>query len=313
MKILLADHHAQPLPPVESELQEAGHEVVRTRHLAETLAHLESAAPDLLVLSPLTPAVDGFEVRGVTERLPSEPRPRLLMAAEHASDLIPITRNPACPVDDFLLQPVRPAELVHRIELNLSRMQLVDELQRTNQTLVQETITDFKTGLYNDRFFFQRLTEEVGRSQRHGLAVALVLLDFDDFKTINDEFDHVFGDFVLMAFARKLRTVVRHIDIPARLGGDEFALLLPNTDLEEAALFANRLRGAVSDHAFENQGRSTRLCLSMGVDSIQGDNRVEPEEFLRRADQALLEAKRRGKNRICLFPELNARARSASA
>src|SRR5204862_2495587 len=136
----------------------------------------------------------------------------------------------------------------------------------------------------NDRYFFQRLRQEVERSRRHRLALSLVLIDFDDFKTINDQFDHTFGDYVLGAFARKLKSAIRQIDIPARLGGDEFALLLPSTDLEEAALLSTRLGAIVAACTFEKGDHSTSLQLSMGIDATQGEEALEPEDFLRRSD-----------------------------
>jgi diguanylate cyclase (GGDEF)-like protein len=139
---------------------------------------------------------------------------------------------------------------------------------------------------------------------RHHQPLSCVMMDFDDFKAINDTIDHCFGDFVLRAFASKVRIMTRNIDIAARIGGDEFALLLPNTGLDEAVVIAERIRSVVDDVPFEQNGHSARITLSIGIASYDGVEPSTPEEFLRRADCSLLEAKRRGKGRTILYPQI---------
>ena len=303
-RLLLANHHTAPLPPLEPQLAERGYVVETTAHLIETVSRLATDPPDLVLFQPLTGLVDGFEIRHVLESGGEERNHAVLLLLNDLPAGARIDPARLSVLDDFVLLPA-PAEVVlARVDLAVARVRRFRELARAADTRGRDSVTDFKTGLWNDRFFFQRLREEVERSRRHHLAVALILMDVDHFKQVNDQFDHLFGDYVLFAFAQKLRTVVRQIDVPARLGGDEFVLLLPNTDLEEAALLATRLRSAVAAHAFEKDGHSTRLTLSIGIDALQGNEPVEPDQFLRRADCALLEAKRRGRNRICLWPEV---------
>ena len=303
-RVLLASHDTTPLPPVAATLSERGIEVFASGNLVDTAAAIADKNPDVVVFQPLTNQVGGFEIQHVLSLGGAERTYAVLLVLHDAAELSRLLADPVPAIDDFLLAPASPNELVLRIEAALSRRSRWRRLEREARSLAQETITDFKTGLHNDRYFFQRLRQEVERSRRHRLTAALVLMDLDDFKAINDGFDHTFGDYVLGAFARKLRAMIRQIDIAARLGGDEFALLLPNTDLEEAAQLATRLRTAVAEYRFEKDGRSTGVTLSMGIDATQGDEQLEPEDFLRRSDLALLEAKKRGKNRICLYPEV---------
>jgi len=303
-RLLLANHHTSALPALEPLLLERGYAVETTRHLIETVARIAAQPPDVVVFQPLTNNVDGFEIRHVLESGGEErDHPILLVLPEPPLDTaLAISR--LGPFDDFVALPCPLDALLARVDLLIARSRRCRELSRAARTRERDSVTDFKTGLWNDRFFFQRLGEEVARSRRYHLAAALVLLDIDHFKAINDQFDHLFGDFVLFSFAKKLRTVVRQIDIPARLGGDEFGLLLPNTDLEEAALLATRLKAVVAASPFEKDSQRTVITLSMGIDALQGDEAVEPDQFLRRADAALFEAKRRGRNRICLWPEI---------
>lgn len=304
--VLLAGHHTSPLPDVAPALERAGILVRSSENVVETATSIERHAPDLVVLQPLTAELDGFEIRQVLSLRGEARRYDLLLVLPESTPVARILEQPGLAFDEFLIGTPGAEELLLRIHAALRRRRELSRLQREARSLAEETITDFKTGLHNDRYFFKRLREEVERSRRHRLALSLALIDLDDFKAINDRFDHTFGDHVLGGFARRLRGAVRQIDVAARLGGDEFALLLPNTDLEEAALLAARLRTALAEARFEKDGRSTTLCLSIGVDATQGEETLEPDQFLRRADLALLEAKRRGKNRICLYPELAA-------
>jgi two-component system cell cycle response regulator len=303
-RLLLANHHTSPLPSLEPLLAERGYVVETTSHLIETVARLAADPPDVVVFQPLTSHLDGFEIRHVLESGGEERTHAVVLVLAEPPQGALVDPARLTVFDDFVTLPSPIDVLLARIELAVARSRRFRELTRAATTRERDSVTDYKTGLWNDRFFFQRLGEEVARSRRHHLAVALLLLDLDHFKAINDQFDHLFGDYVLFAFAQKLRSVVRQIDLAARLGGDEFALLLPNTDLEEATLLATRLRSVVAAHAFEKDGHSTRLTLSIGIDALQGDEPLEPEQFLRRADSALIEAKRRGRNRICLWPEV---------
>jgi len=306
-RLLLASHDTTPLPAMEDALVERGIDVHVSGNLVDTAARIASETPDLVVFQPLTGSIAGFEIQHVVSLCSADRGPSLLLVlprGEGTTGLAALVAQDDAPIADFVIGPLAAEELLLRIDAALRRKLHEERLRRDLRSLEHETITDFKTGLHNDRYFFQRLRQEVERSRRHRLALSLVLIDFDDFKRINDDFDHTFGDYVLGAFARKLKAAIRQIDIPARLGGDEFALLLPSTDLEEATLLATRLGAIIGACRFEKGDQSTSLLLSMGIDATPGDEALEPEALLRRADLALLEAKKRGKGRICLYSEI---------
>jgi len=164
--------------------------------------------------------------------------------------------------------------------------------------LQQLASTDPLTGLANRGSFFALAAEELKRTQRYRRPLAVVMLDIDHFKDINDSFGHEAGDVALRAFAALCRSLLREPDVMGRIGGEEFALLLPETTRESAKVLAERLRAAVAEL------RLPGLCASMTV-SI-GISEVLPEETalsqaLSRADQALYAAKRAGRNRIAIF------------
>ncbi|MEW6741702.1 MAG: diguanylate cyclase [Planctomycetota bacterium] len=302
-RLLLASHHTTRLPAVEQDLRERGLTLFQTSHLAQTLECIARRSPDLIVLAPLAQDPLGYEITQVRELLGPGHHPPLLVVLDEPGvlDTLP---GAELPFDDFVCRPLTPTELLARIDIALKRRDATAELVAAREELERQTITDFKTELYNDRYFHQRLGEEFRRARRHHFALSCIVIDFDNFKRINDEYDHPFGDYVLLTFAKKLRSIIRDIDIPARIGGDEFAILLPNTGLDQAVRIADRLRTILTTVRFENRGHSTMITLSIGVDSVAATASHGPEELLQRADLALLEAKRRGRNRICLYQEL---------
>jgi diguanylate cyclase (GGDEF)-like protein len=152
---------------------------------------------------------------------------------------------------------------------------------------------DALTGLHNRRYFHETLAREVARAQRYGRRLALVVLDLDDFKAINDRIGHLAGDAVLAETAERVRSVVRTADVACRVGGDEFAVILPESTAEEADQLYRRLRGAVAAAPVEQAGR---LFLSAGVAELRPDD--NPTRFFERADEALYRAKEHGKAQV---------------
>jgi diguanylate cyclase (GGDEF)-like protein len=152
---------------------------------------------------------------------------------------------------------------------------------------------DALTGLHNRRYFHETLAREVARAQRYGRRLALVVLDLDDFKAINDRIGHLAGDAVLAETAERVRDVVRSADVACRVGGDEFAVILPESSAEEADQLYRRLRGSVSSRPV---GEAGRLFLSAGIAELLADD--DPTRFFERADEALYRAKELGKGQV---------------
>ncbi|MDQ3675322.1 MAG: diguanylate cyclase [Actinomycetota bacterium] len=166
-----------------------------------------------------------------------------------------------------------------------------------HETVARESVTDELTGLSNRRGFDDALTMEIERSKRFGKALGLVLLDLDDFKDINDSYGHQQGDVVLRDVAIVLRETAREIDYPARYGGEEMAILLPETDVDGAVMFAERLRERIDALRIQrSDGAGTlHVTTSCGVASVP-DSAVDERGLVAAADFALYEAKRSGKN-----------------
>ncbi len=169
----------------------------------------------------------------------------------------------------------------------------VTALDNENRTLEKNVVTDKLTGIYNRHKFDEMLEIEIGKSERSKGSLAIVFFDIDHFKIVNDKHGHDVGDEVLKSFAKIVKSSLRSTDTFARWGGEEFAVLIPDTNIEDATHFAQRLRKDIEEFSFENVGRVTS---SFGVALYKsGENVVD---FLKRVDNALYEAKNSGRNRV---------------
>jgi diguanylate cyclase (GGDEF)-like protein len=174
---------------------------------------------------------------------------------------------------------------------------LVLKVEVAQEQLRIQSTTDHLTGLFNRRYFMDRLREEIERTQRYGTPFAVAFIDIDNFKRINDEHGHLSGDEILKQLTRTCAKQVREIDTLARIGGEEFALLLPQTTPEDAELLVERLRAGVAATRANVGDRWLEITVSIGLTS-SGHETLDINGILRHADEALYAAKRQGKNRL---------------
>ena len=168
------------------------------------------------------------------------------------------------------------------------------------QELKIQATTDYLTGLYNRRFFFELTTKSFSESTRHKRPLSLIMIDIDFFKKINDQYGHPVGDIIIKFVATKASYLLRKEDVIARVGGEEFAILLPSTDIEAAQFIAEKIRLSICSSSVGGEWiGSIEPKISIGVSMIL----PEDEEFYavyRRADKALYQAKRSGRNKVCI-------------
>lgn len=194
------------------------------------------------------------------------------------------------------------AELKQKNEELESRVrERTRELQEAMEKLQQLAVTDGLTGLYNHRFFQEKLDQEVARAERFGHPVSLCVIDVDHFKHYNDAHGHPRGDEVLKRVAFLLVENVREVDTVARYGGEEFVIVLPETNKEQAAQVAEKIRAIIERTDFPRGGSQPlgRLTVSVGVGSYPIDGR-SGQDLMDRADEALFRAKGEGRNRVAL-------------
>lgn len=206
----------------------------------------------------------------------------------------------------------RPLLTDGRIEGRVWSFRDVSERKRFEDQLLDLANHDPLTGLFNRRRFNEEIERQLSTARRYGMTGALLFLDLDQFKDVNDSRGHRAGDDLLVALARLLRERLRETDVIARLGGDEFAVLLPHTDETEAGLVAQSLLDAIRGETFTIAGSPFGVTASIGV-ALFPAHASTASELLSSADLAMYEAKERGRNRISVFAqELDWQARIES-
>jgi diguanylate cyclase len=176
--------------------------------------------------------------------------------------------------------------------------QRVRELESELRRLSDEVSTDALTQVANRRGLVQAFEAESSRAQREGAALAVGLIDIDNFKKLNDSLGHAAGDEALKALAASVKQSLRPMDHVARFGGEEFVVLLPATTRDDAQALLARLQRQLSASLFMHEGREVFVTFSAGVTALRADEALDAA--LERADRALYEAKRTGKNRTCI-------------
>lgn len=198
----------------------------------------------------------------------------------------------------------RVASQTHELQRSVHELEFAkSELENANRRLEQLTIRDDLTLLANRRHFLARLTEEWRRAHRHQAPLAVILLDLDHFKQVNDSLGHLEGDRCLQEMGTLLAAMVKRSgEVVARYGGEEFAILLPNTTVEEAAAFAEKLRKGVEELGINAGTAPGRVVTaSLGVSGASSGAFSDPDKLLSQADQALYQAKREGRNQVRVF------------
>lgn len=208
--------------------------------------------------------------------------------------------------DDYLPKPYNELELNARIYACLRTKTLQDELRQKNRQLEELlvkvellSITDPLTEIYNRRHFETIMKKEFARVIRYNIPLTCLMIDVDYFKRINDTYGHQTGDSVLKEIAQIISDNLRkEIDTVARWGGEEFIVLLPETKKEHALNPASRICKIISEHKFSDIASDERITVSIGIASAPDPFIDNSEKFTRAADNALYEAKEKGRNRI---------------
>jgi two-component system, cell cycle response regulator len=294
--VLVAESSAEIRDALLRLLGERGHRVAGAGDGEEALALIERETPDAVLLDHELPGVDGMEV---LDRLRAHDElaavPVIMLTGSSDPELMRDALRRGA--HDCLRKPFDPAELDARVLAALRVKRLHDALLDANRRLARQALTDDLTGLANRRHGGRQLEREVALCVRHGRLLALVRVDVDHFKAINDSHGHEAGDQVLVEVARRLESAVRGGDELARWGGDEFVALLPDTDKAGALRAAERLRAAVAAAPVEAAGTELAVTISVGWAHWAGDT---PDDLLARADRALYRAKDAGRDTV--FP-----------
>jgi diguanylate cyclase (GGDEF)-like protein len=298
--VLVCNHGRDSMADLIDALSRSGIDVRESPSLAQTKGLLEQLRPDAIVLNPLALVTGGVELELLeAQQRDDDPVPVLLLL----DDVHQFAEAPKwkLPVRDFLRKPAIASEGLHRMEALLLHRRRYRTLLQQKRQLEGQISVDFKTGLLSEQYFWRIVGLEWKRARRHQNPLSLMFVDVDDFKSVNDATEYAFGDEVLRRVGETLRSTVRETDFAARCGGDEFCLLLPHTTPKEAVQTAMRIRQRVAETVVQKGNYSRQVTVSIGIDAHDGRTPGSAEVLRSRANHALKEAKRRGKNQVWLY------------
>ena len=185
--------------------------------------------------------------------------------------------------------------------LEIKKTALMAELRSQRLTASCTVTTDILTGLYSPAYFKRLLEIEIKRSLRHKYPIALIMIDLDDFKNINDTLGYLTGDYILLKTGQIIKDNLREIDVAARYGGEEFAIAFPYTDKPRISTVVERIRQSISSHAFlEDPSNPGQITACFGIVCYPSDA-MTSDDLIKKAKLMLLEAKKKGKNQVCVY------------
>jgi two-component system cell cycle response regulator len=265
---------------------------------AEALFRAAEGNYDLAIVSLGLQNFDGLRLCSQIRSL-ERTRNLPILAMAEADNHAKLMRGLEIGVNDYLVRPIDKNEMLARARTQIKRKRYTERLRDNVQLSIEMAITDGLTGLFNRRYMENHLSTLVDQSAARGKPIAVMVLDIDYFKSINDSHGHDAGDDVLREFAIRVRKCIRNIDLACRYGGEEFVLVMPETDKAVATMVAERLRRRIAGEPFAIQqgAKSLEVTISIGIAAASGASDTAAA-ILKRADTALYQAKRDGRNRV---------------
>ncbi|MGX2039281.1 GGDEF domain-containing response regulator [Methylocaldum sp. MU1018] len=315
LKILLLSTDFRHPADLEKLLNSEGHRVFTANHADKGMELAIMEKPQLIIAASDRCPMDGIQFCKAL-RVSEIGRQIYLIVLTSAADKELLVQAFDAGADDFIVTPVHDRVLIARVRGGQRIVQLQEEMARerqeigryarelaiANRKMEAMAMTDSLTRVPNRRYAFARLTEEWSVWRRTGKPLAIMLLDLDHFKQINDTFGHQAGDQVLVHTAQIIRSMLRVNDVVCRLGGEEFIVIAPNTDMAVANTLGERLRSHVERHQLQAPRLARPLTISIGI-AISTVHTVNENDLLHRADQALYRAKRAGRNTVRFFSQ----------
>jgi diguanylate cyclase (GGDEF)-like protein len=290
LNVLIIEDHPDQRDLLAIVLQREGYQVLTAANGVEALEQLERETIQIVLSDIMMPKMDGFEL---IKKIRSNPALKaiyviLITARIQEGDRV---RGLDLGADDYITKPFSFSEL-------LARVRVGTRVVKYQRHLEHQTQIDSLTGLYNRRAMEEKFHDEFERAKRYNHPLSVLILDIDNFKTINDTYGHHGGDTALIKITDILRAKTRQSDFAARFGGEEFVLVLPETDQESALQVATKVHDEIRMCTFGKPDHTFAMTVSIGVSSTSEKSYSDWRQMLDNADQALYLAKNRGKDRV---------------
>jgi two-component system cell cycle response regulator len=290
LTILVIEDHPDQRDLLAIVLQREGYRVVTAANGLEAMEKIQKEQVQIALSDIMMPKMDGFEL---IKNIRSDPALKgiymiLITARIQEGDRV---RGLDLGADDYITKPFSFSEL-------LARVRVGSRVVQYQQNLEYQTQVDSLTGLFNRRAFERKIEEEFERAKRYNHALSLLLLDIDNFKSINDTYGHHGGDTALIKISETLQERTRRSDFSARYGGEEFVLILPETDQESALQVASKIHDEIKSRTFGTSTKPFTLTVSIGLTSTSTKHYADWRQMVDDADRAMYVAKNSGKDRV---------------
>lgn len=299
MKILVADDSKTNLALITKSLQNLGHEVMAATHGEQAVEMFQVSRPDLIILDVVMEGMSGFEcAKGIRAISEGDWIPIIFLSG--SVDDSSIAQGIDAGGDDYLTKPFSEIKLAAKIKAMQRISSMRKELFEATQQLTTLSSTDTLTGVYNRLQFNKIIKEKIAQSDRQNCMFALLFLDLDKFKTINDTQGHHAGDLLLIEVTQRLQSCLRINDFLARMGGDEFAIILSDLENPETVKTVSQKIIDVLALPYTIEGHVVQTSTSIGVVFYPLDG-MDPEVLSKNADIAMYYAKKSGRNNYQYF------------
>jgi diguanylate cyclase (GGDEF)-like protein len=296
--ILIVDDDAAIRDSMHEFVEMSGYRSSTAESAEAALEILSQNGADVVITDIMLPGMDGLEL---TDRIKKKYEIDVIVMTGYSGDYSyeeAISKG----ASDFVFKPVRFEELLLRLRRVLKERQLTQERVHMLEKLKRLSITDGLTKLFNSRYFYNQLKAEIDRTARYQRPLSLLLLDIDKFKEYNDSYGHLEGDKVLLRLGQVIKSCLRKMDSAYRYGGEEFTVILPETEGDEAATVAERIRSAVDSEKYYPQDSNKPVAITISIGVTEYHDGEDVAIFVQRADKAMYLSKQSGRNRVsCLF------------
>lgn len=294
--ILAVDDNSVNRILIEKILNREGYNATILAHSQEVLPYMKTVSPDLILLDLMMPNINGLDL---CQQIKLNPHFQdipiiFITASDEKQDLLKAFDLGAV---DYITKPFHSRELLARIKTHLELKFTRDELKKALVELEKLATTDDLTGIANRRHFSALAEREFNLAKRQKRFFALLILDIDFFKSINDSYGHLAGDYVIKSVARQCVISTRQEDLCARWGGEEFIIFLSESMLEDGVAVARRLRRDIENLSLSFESQQIKITVSIGVAVYHPEDKNINQTIIR-CDTALYQAKNSGRNRV---------------
>jgi len=296
--VLVVDDDAAIRKLVLLFLKRAGYETIEATNAADARKLLKTVKWDLAVFDRRLPDADGAVLCKEVRSDPEFKAPNYIIMLTAESEQADKIQGLDLGADDYVIKPFQHGELLARIRAGKRIIDLQKQLVEANRKLEILSVTDGLTQLYNHRHFQDELVRAFENATRYERPLSLAIIDLDFFKKVNDTYGHATGDVVLKHVSKIFQESSRASDVAARYGGEEFAVMMPETTLEDALSFAEKIRARIESEPVPTDKGDVPVTVSIGVSTVPHPRIQHPKQLIEDADKSLYRAKKNGRNQV---------------